>query len=219
MEVEAGKGTQRPADRKIAHFDFFLGTSSAQIKHFLSCFHRIKCFLGSQYASLVFGSQVCIPAIKLDDFTGERVHFMTLQTIIDGINTRKAYLNTTNQQIADASGVSKATVDRILAGKATSPCIQNVLDIANVVGYDFQKPEIEPVETTEPALKQIIYVYEKRCEVLEKESRLKTVQSNMVIAGKDKWIRFLTMLSLALVAAIICLLLYDLTHLDRGWVR
>lgn len=144
---------------------------------------------------------------------------MTLETIVEGINARKAYLNATNQQIADASGVSKATVDRILAGKATSPCIQNVLDIANTVGYDFQKPEKEPVETTDLTLQNIIYAYEKRCEVLERESRLKTVQYNTIISGKDKWIRFLTTLTLILVAGIISVLVYDLTHLDRGWVR
>lgn len=144
---------------------------------------------------------------------------MTLETIIEGINARKTHLNATNQQIAEASGVSKTTVDRILAGKATSPCIQNVLDIANTVGYDFQKPEKEPVETTDPTLQNIIYAYEKRCEVLERESRLKTVQYNTIIAGKDKWIGFLTTLTLILVAGIISVLVYDLTHLDRGWVR
>lgn len=94
-----------------------------------------------------------------------------------------------------------------------------MLDIANTVGYDFQKQEETPAKTADPTLQNIIYVYEKRCEVLEKESRLKIVQSNMVIAEKDRWIRFLATLSLVLVMGIICLLLYDLTHLDRGWVR
>lgn len=144
---------------------------------------------------------------------------MTLNDIIGGINERKAILNASNQQIADASGVSKPTVDRILSGRATSPCIQNVLDIATAVGYDFQKPEPEAVETADPTLQNIIYIYERRCEVLEKESRLKTVQSNMVIAGKDRWIRFLATLSIILVAGIICILIFDLTHQNVGWVR
>lgn len=174
---------------------------------------------------MVRNPQVWFLSIKFDfaeiirDLRRKEGQDMTLEDIISGINERKSILNASNQQIADASGVSKPTVDRILSGRATSPCIQNVLDIANTVGYDFQKQEEKPVETADPTLQNIIYAYEKRCEVLEKESRLKTVQSNMIIAGKDRWIRFLTTLALVLVMGIICLLLYDLTHLDRGWVR
>lgn len=144
----------------------------------------------------------------------------TLDLIVDGINARKELLQTTNQQIADASGVSKSTVDRILRKQECYiPNAQNLLDIANTVGYDFAAPDDRPVSTDDAALTQLIAVYEKRCEDLARESRLKTVQSNLVIAEKDKWIRFLAILSLSFVAAIILLLLYDVTRPDIGWVR
>lgn len=144
----------------------------------------------------------------------------TLDRVVDGINARKELLSITNQQIADASGVSKSTVDRILRKQECYiPNAQNLLDIASTVGYEFNPPDDRPVTTDDAALNQIISVYEKRCEDLARESRLKTVQSNLVIAEKAKWIRFLTVLSLTFVAAIILLLLYDVTRPDIGWIR
>lgn len=139
---------------------------------------------------------------------------------MDGINARKELLKTTNQQIADASGVSKSTVDRILRKQECYiPNAQNLLDIANTVGYDFTVPDDKPVTTDDAALNQIILVYEKRCEDLARESRLKTVQSNLVIAEKTRWIRFLTCISLFFVAGIVLLLIYDGTRPDIGWIR
>lgn len=144
----------------------------------------------------------------------------TLDMIVDGINARKELLKATNQQISDASGVSKSTVDRILRKQECYiPNAQNLLDIVNTVGYEFAAPVDRPVVTDDAVLNQIILVYEKRCEDLARESRLKTVQSNLVIAEKSKWIRFLTLLSLAFVAAIVLLLFYDVTRPDIGWIR
>lgn len=145
---------------------------------------------------------------------------LSLEMIVDGINARKEYLKTTNQQIADASGVSKSTVDRILRKQECYiPNAQNLLDIANTVGYDFTVPDDRPVVTDDAVLNQIIFVYEKRCEDLARESHLKTVQSNLIIAEKTKWIRFLTCVSLAFVVGIVILLLYDVTRPDIGWIR
>lgn len=145
---------------------------------------------------------------------------ITLATIVDGINIRKEILNASNQQIADASGVSKSTVDRILRKQeGYTPSLQNLLDIANTVGYDFGQQEKTPIEVDDAILQQIIYVYEKRCADLERESRLKTVQTNMIIAGKDRWIRFLTLLSITFVVGIFTILVFDITNPFVGWFQ
>lgn len=144
---------------------------------------------------------------------------MTCDEIIDGILERKKVLNATNQQIADASNVPKTTVDRILRKETQNPSFQPVLDIANAVGYDFSAPKPTAPETDDTAMRQIVYIYERRCADLERESRLKTVQSNLLLAEKSRWIRFLTILSLALVAGIIMILLYDVTNPSVGWFR
>lgn len=145
---------------------------------------------------------------------------MTCDEIIDGILARKEVLNTTNQQIADASNVPKTTVDRILRKETQNPSIIPVLAIAEAVGYDFSQQEEIPVEATDEKLQQIIYIYEKRCEALEKESRLKTVQSNLVIAekdrriaDKDKWIARL----FSFLMACLLILLLDVLIRGIGW--
>lgn len=144
---------------------------------------------------------------------------MTCDEIINGILERKKELNVTNQQIADASNVPKTTVDRILRKETQNPSFQPVIDIANAVGYDFSTAKQNAPETDDAAMKQIIYIYEQRCADLERESRLKTVQSNLLMAEKTRWIKFLTTLCLALVAGIIIILLYDVTNPNVGWFR
>lgn len=144
---------------------------------------------------------------------------MTVDQIINGIIERKDILHATNQQIADAANVPKTTVDRILRKETLNPSLQSVVDIATAVGYDFGQTEKEPVVTDDAALQQIIYVYEKRCADLERESRLKTVQTNMIIAGKDRWIRFLTLLSITFVVGIFTILVFDITNPFVGWIQ
>lgn len=151
----------------------------------------------------------------------------TLDNIVAGINARKEELGVTPQQIADASGVSRATVDRILKNQdGYVPHLENLLDVANTVGYQFDFKEPTPVQTDDSTLQQIIYVYEKRCEALEKESRLKTVQSNLLVATKDKviekqnlWLNRLFNTLLALGLGIILVLLVDLCVRGIGWIR
>lgn len=149
---------------------------------------------------------------------------MTVSEIIDGILERKAELNATIQQIADASGVPKSTVDNILRKSTANPTMQNVLDIANAVGYEFSPRGEKPIATNDPTLQQIIYVYEKRCEALEKESRLKTVQANMQLADKDrtietkdKWIHRLFDSLVFLAVGVMIVLLLDVLIRGIGW--
>lgn len=151
---------------------------------------------------------------------------MTVSEIIDGIIERKNILNATVQQISDASGVPKSTVDNILRKAVANPQMQNVLDIANAVGYEFAHHEEIPAEATDPQLRHIINVYEKRCEALEKESRLKTVQSNLVIAEKDrtiadknKWLARLFTALVVLGLGVMIVLLADVCIRGAGWFR
>lgn len=149
---------------------------------------------------------------------------MTTEEVIGGILARKAELNVTNAQIADASQVPKTTVDRILRGETQNPSFQSVLDIATAVGFEFGHRPPEPVQTDDATLQQIIYVYEQRCQALEKESRLKTVQSNLVIAEKDrtiadknKWLARLFDSLVILAVGVMAVLLIDVCVRGIGW--
>lgn len=149
---------------------------------------------------------------------------MTCEEAIDGILERKKILNATNQQIADASNVPKTTIDRIFRKETPNPSFQTIIDIATAVGYEFAPREKEPVSADDEKLKQIIYIYEKRCEALEKESRLKTVQTNMLLAEKDRtiqaknqWISRLFNSLVILGLGVMLVLLADVCIRGIGW--
>lgn len=150
---------------------------------------------------------------------------MTTEDVINGILARKSELNVTNAQIADASQVPKTTVDRILRGETQNPSFQVILDIATAVGFEFGHKSPEPIQTDDAALQQIIYVYEKRCEALEKESRLKTVQYNMamaekdrIIETKDRWVNRLFDSLVILAVGVMVVLLIDVCVRGIGWL-
>lgn len=148
---------------------------------------------------------------------------MMVSEIIKGIAERKESLGITNQMLSDASGVPKTTIDRILRGDTTNPSMQTILDMAYVVGYKLTNDNDQQCGDVD---NQLVIL-------LERESRLKTIQSNCLIATKDRtiedksrWVKFLTasaivfaILLIVTWAGIALLLHYDLTHLDIGYFR
>lgn len=150
---------------------------------------------------------------------------MTVSDIVDGIILKKNSIGMTNQQLSDASGVPKTTIDRILRKETSNPSMQTVLDLAAAVGYSFSNhPEQHPATPQEigvkdPMVQYIVNIYESRC--IGYEERIKRVTShfNMLLAEKNRWIKFSLALNIILVVFICGVLLYDLTHLDRGWFQ
>lgn len=148
---------------------------------------------------------------------------MTVHELLQDVVKRKETLKLTNQMISDASGVPKATVDRILRGDTPNPSMQTVLDIAYVVGYRLVNDNDAYTNGVDGQL----------VNMLLRESRLKTVQSNSLISAKDKtiedksnWVKFLTastitfaVLLIVTWAGIALLLHYDITHIDTGYFR
>lgn len=150
---------------------------------------------------------------------------MTVADIVDGIIARKNTIGMTNQQLSDASGVPKTTIDRILRRETANPTMQTVLDLAAAVGYSFSNhPEQLPaapqeIGITDPMIKHLISVYENRCTAYEERIKRNTSHFNMLLAEKNRWIKFSLILNIILVVFICGILLYDITHLDRGWIQ
>lgn len=148
---------------------------------------------------------------------------MTVSELLKEISRRKDDLNLTNRMISDASGVPKSTVDRVLRGETNDPSAQTVLDMAFVVGFRLVNDNDQTPDAVDGQLVSL----------LERENRLKTVQSNALLAAKDRtiedksrWVRFLTASTISFAvllvitwAGIALLLHYDLTHLDMGYFR
>lgn len=150
---------------------------------------------------------------------------MTTPEILDDIFKKQADINMTNQQLSDASQVPKATIERIKRGNTQNPSMQTVLDLAAAVGYSFSNhPEqLPPVPDTsairDPMVAHMINVYENR--MVAYEARIKRITShfNMLLAQKDRWLLLSLVINIVFVVFLCGILIYDVTHLDRGWIQ
>lgn len=137
---------------------------------------------------------------------------MNVQTVIDVINAKKLESGMTAQQIADQSGVPVSTVNRILRNATENPTLQNVMDIANAVGYTLFPEPVPVAEKTDqdnPYIAHIVAMYEERL-------REKNANFNRVTAEKNRWILSLALIIGILVTGIMLILIYDITHQDIG---
>lgn len=140
---------------------------------------------------------------------------MEVSMIIDGINARKSAMNMTNQQISDESGVPKSTVDRVLRKDTENPTVQVIMAIADAVGYEFGVPaaaQVPEVITEDPHFRHIITMYEKQIADLRRDHNRERTE-------KNRWIKILAFIVGLLVAGILFILVYDITHPEIGWFQ
>lgn len=150
---------------------------------------------------------------------------MTTPDIVDGMIAKAKAIGFTNQQWADASGVPKSTIDRIVRKETANPTMQTILDMAAAVGYTFTNhPEQEPAAPAEigikdPMVQHLISVYENRGRSYEERIKRTTAHFNMLLAEKNRWLVFSLTLNIILVIFICLVLVLDVSHPDIGWIR
>jgi len=149
---------------------------------------------------------------------------MTTSEILEGIFEKQAEIGMTNQQFSDASSVPKATIERIKRGDTANPTIQTILDLAAAVGYTFSNIKEDAEQTAgsgikDPMVLHMINVYENRGRAYEERIKRTTSHFNMLLAEKNRWLKFSLSLNLILVIFICGILVYDITNLDRGWIQ
>ena len=150
---------------------------------------------------------------------------MTVTDIVDGIILKKNAIGMTNQQLSDASGVPKTTIDRILRHDTPNPTMQTVLDLAAAVGFSFsnhpEQPSPVPDESKvkDPMTLHMISYYERQA--VANEERIKRVTShfNMLLAEKQRWIRFSMALNIILIVFLVGVLILDLLIPGIGWMK
>lgn len=156
-------------------------------------------------------------------FLRKEVDNMTVPELIKDIVKRKEEMGLTSRMISDASNVPKSTVDRILRGETRDPSAQTILDMAYVVGYRLINDNDPKEESSDSKL----------VAVLERESRLKTIQHNTIVAEKDRtivdksrWLKFTAVIAVSFAVlltvtwiGIALVLHYDLTHATEGYFR
>lgn len=111
----------------------------------------------------------------------------------EDLNELKDKRNMTLQDIADKSGVPLSTVKKIFNGNTRDPGYLSLKPILDVLQEDEDKLETKSNDTTD--------LYER------------------MIKHKNKWIKFLTILSVSLAVLFVALLIYDLCDLRVGFIR
>ena len=150
---------------------------------------------------------------------------MTTTDIIDGMIAKQNEIGFTNQQWSDASGVPKTTIDRIKRKETVNPSMQTILDMANAVGYTISSiPEQIPavpqdVGIKDPMVQHLITVYENRGKDYQERIKRNTAHFNMLLAEKNRWLKFSLTLNIVLVGFLCIMLVMDVLHPDIGWIR
>ena len=148
---------------------------------------------------------------------------MTTPEILNGIFRKQHEIGMTNQQFSDASGVPKASIERIKRGDTANPTIDTILALSAAVGYTFSNhpdqtlPIPDETNIKDPAVKLLINYYER--ERIASEERIKRVTShfNMLLTEKNRWIQTLCTIIGILIVGFISLLLMDIATPELGW--
>lgn len=150
---------------------------------------------------------------------------MTVTDIVDGIILKKNAIGMTNQQLSDASGVPKTTIDRILRHDTPNPTMQTVLDLAAAVGFSFSNhpeqpsPVPEGSKVKDPMTLHMINYYERQAVAYEERIKRVTSHFNMLLAEKNRWIRFSLALNIILIVFLVGVLILDLLIPGIGWMK
>lgn len=109
----------------------------------------------------------------------------------------------TAQQIADKSGVPVATVNRVLQGLTENPGFDTVYKIVKAMGGSLNDLDEDKVGETEG----LTQLYERGLEYRERK-----------IKKLERTIMIIAVFTFIVMAAVIGMLVYDMMHLDKGWI-
>ena len=113
----------------------------------------------------------------------------------------------TNKEIADRSGVSLPTVNRIMSGQTDIPNYQTVCDLVMAMGGSLDELAGIKRET----VVQHVAFDEGYVAVIKDKDR--------IIEKKDRWIKVLFFISLTLVVTFLGFLIYDYLHPMIGFLQ
>jgi transcriptional regulator with XRE-family HTH domain len=113
----------------------------------------------------------------------------------------------TNKELAELSGVSLPTVNRIMSGQTDVPNYQTVCDLVMAMGGSLD--ELAGIKNE--ATVQHVAFDEGYMAVIRDKDR--------IIGEKDRWIKRLFFISLALMITLLGFLVYDYLHPMVGFIQ
>ena len=123
--------------------------------------------------------------------------------LYEHLRAMKDASNMTAQQIADKSSVPVATVNRVLQGLTENPGFDTVCKLVMAMGGSLN--ELDEDRVCEP--ESLTQLYERGLEYRERK-----------IKKLERTIMIIAVFTFIVMAAVIGMLVYDMMHLDKGWI-
>lgn len=123
--------------------------------------------------------------------------------LYEHLRAMKDASNMTAQQIADKSSVPVATVNRVLQGLTKNPGFDTVYKLVKAMGGSLN--DLDEDRVCEP--ESLTQLYERGLEYRERK-----------IKKLERTIMIIAVFTFIVMAAVIGMLVYDMMHLDRGWI-
>lgn len=123
--------------------------------------------------------------------------------LYEHLRAMKDASNMTAQQIADKSSVPVATVNRVLQGLTENPGFDTVCKLVKAMGGSLN--DLDEDRVCEP--EGLTQLYERGLEY--REWKIKKLERTIMIIAVFTFI---------VMAAVIGMLVYDMMHLDKGWI-
>ena len=124
------------------------------------------------------------------------------------LNQMKKKSGLTTQQTSDQTGVPASTITRMLTGETEEPTFSNIAKVVKVWGGSLDELAGIPPKTVTVVETKTVSGDERIIDLYERS-----------IKSKNKWIRNLFIISITLIVFLVGILIYDVTHPDRGWYR
>ena len=123
--------------------------------------------------------------------------------LYEHLRAMKDASNMTAQQIADKSSVPVATVNRVLQGLTENPGFDTVCKLVKAMGGSLN--DLDEDRVCEP--EGLTQLYERGLEYRERK-----------IKKLERTIMIIAVFTFIVMAADIGMLVYDMMHLDKGWI-
>lgn len=127
---------------------------------------------------------------------------------IDYLRKLKAESNLTNEHLAQLSGIPENTLARIFNGRTDNPYFQTIVDLVRAM-----KGSVDEMEDLRSLQKDA-----NTAENAAVDKKLITLYRE-IINNKERLIRFLAGVLLAVMIFILIMVTYDILHPMKGWIQ